>query len=100
MNNLRDLGFTDDDLAPDGGSDAFVDALVAWGDVDAVVRRVREHLDAGADHVAVQVLRTQKRGVPDARWRELAAPFREIPRGAVRSVAGVAGAVTGPTPPR
>ncbi len=81
MNNLRDLGFTDDDLAPNGGSDAFVDALVAWGDLDAVVGRVREHLDAGADHVAVQVLPTQKRGVPYAQWRELAAPFHEITRG-------------------
>jgi probable F420-dependent oxidoreductase len=81
VNNLRDLGFTDDDLAPNGGSDAFVDALVAWGDLDAVVGRVREHLDAGADHVAVQVLPTQKRGVPYAQWRELAAPFHEITRG-------------------
>lgn len=82
VNNLRELGFTDDDLAPEGGSDAFVDALVAWGDVDAVVGRVGEHLDAGADHVAVQVLPTTKRGVPDAQWRELAAPLREIGRGA------------------
>jgi len=81
LNNIRTLGFTDDDLAPPGGSDAFVDALVAWGDAGTVVGRVREQLDAGADHVAVQVLPTQKRGVPDAQWRELAAPFHEITRG-------------------
>ena len=62
------------------GEDAAVDALVAWGDADAVVGRIREHLDAGADHVAVQVLPTQKRGVPDAQWRELAAPLHEIGR--------------------
>jgi probable F420-dependent oxidoreductase len=75
VNNLRELGFTDDDLTPPGGSDALVDALVAWGDVDTVVGRVREHLEAGADHVAVQVLPAEKRGVPDEQWRLLAAPL-------------------------
>ncbi|GAA3135111.1 LLM class F420-dependent oxidoreductase [Planomonospora alba] len=54
-NNLRHLGFGDDDLAG-GGSDRLVDAIVAWGDADAVAARVREHLDAGADHVALQPL--------------------------------------------
>lgn len=78
VNNLRELGFTEDDLTPPGGSDRFVDALVAWGDVDAVVGRVRAHLDAGADHVAVQVLPAEKRGVPDEQWRLLAAPLREL----------------------
>jgi probable F420-dependent oxidoreductase len=78
VNNLRELGFTDDDLTPPGGSDALVDALVAWGDVDAVVGRVRGHLDAGADHVAVQVLPAEKRGVPDEQWRLLAAPLGEL----------------------
>ncbi|MFC4061707.1 TIGR03620 family F420-dependent LLM class oxidoreductase [Planomonospora corallina] len=53
--NLRHLGFGDDDLAG-GGSDRLVDAIVAWGDVGAVAARVREHLDAGADHVALQPL--------------------------------------------
>ncbi|MFB6438151.1 LLM class F420-dependent oxidoreductase [Streptomyces sp. NPDC056411] len=53
--NLRRLGFDDADFA-DGGSDRLVDAIVAWGDEDAVLRRVRAHLDAGADHVAVQPL--------------------------------------------
>jgi probable F420-dependent oxidoreductase len=54
-NNLRTLGYTDDDLAG-GGSDRLVDAVIAWGDVDAIKRRVDEHLDAGADHVCVQPL--------------------------------------------
>lgn len=54
LNNLRTLGYGDDDLA-DGGSDQLVDAIVAWGDEEAIAGRVREHLDAGADHVAVQV---------------------------------------------
>jgi probable F420-dependent oxidoreductase len=53
VNNLRALGYEDPDFA-DGGSDRLVDAIVAWGDEAAIARRVREHLDAGADHVAVQ----------------------------------------------
>ncbi|MFJ6747452.1 LLM class F420-dependent oxidoreductase [Streptomyces sp. NPDC091266] len=53
--NLRRLGFGDDDFAG-GGSDRLVDAIVAWGDVDAIARRIAEHHDAGADHVAVQPL--------------------------------------------
>lgn len=51
--NLRGLGFSDDDLA-DGGSDELVDAVVAWGDADAIVARIGEHLAAGADHVCLQ----------------------------------------------
>ncbi len=53
--NLRRLGWTDADLA-DGGSDALIDALVVHGDADAIGRGVTAHLDAGADHVALQVL--------------------------------------------
>ena len=54
LDNLRTLGFDDDDFA-EGGSERLVDAIVAWGDGEAIAQRVREHLDAGADHVAVQV---------------------------------------------
>jgi probable F420-dependent oxidoreductase len=53
VNNLRTLGYEDGDFA-DGGSERLVDAIVAWGDEQAIAARVREHLDAGADHVAVQ----------------------------------------------
>jgi probable F420-dependent oxidoreductase len=49
----REDGFGDDDLA-DGGSDRLVDALIAWGDPEAIAARIREHLQSGADHVAVQ----------------------------------------------
>lgn len=70
LNNLRRLGFTDDDFA-DGGSDRLVDALVAWGDVDAIAARVDQHRGAGADHVAIQVL-TERPEVPLTAWRELA----------------------------
>lgn len=64
-------GFGDGDL--DGrGSDRLVDAMVAWGPTDAVLARLREHHDAGADHVAVHAL--QRPGAPPAdAVRELAA---------------------------
>ena len=53
--NLKRLGFTDDDLA-DGGSDRLVDALVLHGSAVEVAERLKAHLDAGADHVAIQQL--------------------------------------------
>src|SRR4029450_8626647 len=71
MNNLRRFGITDDDIS-DGGSDHLVDTLVAWGDVDAVRARVQAHLDAGADHVAVQVLTPERGSLPLDEWRTLA----------------------------
>jgi probable F420-dependent oxidoreductase len=54
--NLKRLGWTDADLA-DGGSDALIDALVVHGDGPTVAAGVTAHLDAGADHVCLQVLR-------------------------------------------
>ncbi|HEX6499113.1 MAG TPA: TIGR03620 family F420-dependent LLM class oxidoreductase [Micromonosporaceae bacterium] len=54
-NSLRRLGWDDADFA-DGGSRALLDALVAQGSADDVAARLREHLDAGADHVAVHLL--------------------------------------------
>jgi probable F420-dependent oxidoreductase len=60
-NNWRRLGFTDEELAGEG-SDRLVDALVAWGDEEAIRSRVAEHHAAGADHVALQVLNPDKRG--------------------------------------
>jgi len=69
-NNLREFGFGDDDFA-DRGSDRLVDAIVAWGSIDAVVARVDAMRDAGADHVCVQVIRADD-DVPLAEWRELA----------------------------
>lgn len=55
LNNLRRLGWSEKDLA-EGGSDALIDALVARGTDDEVAERVSAHLDAGADHVCVQLL--------------------------------------------
>ncbi|HIZ36618.1 MAG TPA: hypothetical protein H9815_12635, partial [Candidatus Ruania gallistercoris] len=53
--NLQRLGFTEADFA-DGGSDALIDALVAHGRPEVVAAALTAHLDAGADHVAVQFL--------------------------------------------
>jgi len=53
--NLIWMGFTEDDIA-NGGSDRLIDALVAHGDAETVVAKLREHLDAGADQVAIQAL--------------------------------------------
>jgi probable F420-dependent oxidoreductase len=74
--NLRWLGWADDDLV-DGGSDALVDALVAWGDEAAIRGRIEEHLAAGADHVCIQPL--AGRGQIDlAPLRALAPALREL----------------------
>ncbi len=70
-NNLRRLGWGDDDLGH-GGSDRLVDAIVAWGDEEAIRARVQDHLDAGADHVCVQVLSSDPGGLPLDGWRRLA----------------------------
>jgi probable F420-dependent oxidoreductase len=69
-NNLRSLGYTDADLAG-AGSDRLVDAVVAWGDPEAVADRVRAHHEAGADHVCIQVVSASD-GFPSAEYRALA----------------------------
>ena len=74
LNNLRRYGFDDVDLAAPG-SDRLIDALVAWGDEETIAARVAEHRDAGADHVAVQVLTgadTAEATFPLEQWRRLA----------------------------
>jgi 2-methylisocitrate lyase-like PEP mutase family enzyme len=53
-NNLLRLGFTQADI--DDVTDRLVDGIVACGDIDVTVDRVQQHLDAGADHVCIQVL--------------------------------------------
>ena len=52
-NCWKSLGFGDDELAS-GGSDRFLDAMVAWGGVQAIEQRIKEHFDAGATHVCIQ----------------------------------------------
>jgi probable F420-dependent oxidoreductase len=72
-NNLRrlDPALTDDDFAG-AGSDRLVDRIVAWGDMDAVVARIQAHLDAGADHVCIQVI-DGGTDVNAQAWRDLSA---------------------------
>jgi probable F420-dependent oxidoreductase len=72
VNNLKRLGFTDSDVATPG-SDALVDALVAYGSTDAIAARLKEHLNAGADHVPVQVLADRDELLPAL--AELAGPL-------------------------
>ena len=69
-NNLVRMGFDPDELT-DGASDRVVDAIVAWGGVEQARQRVQDHLDAGANHVCVQVLTETEADVLDG-WRELA----------------------------
>jgi hypothetical protein len=69
-NNLRRQGYTDDDFTG-GGSDRLVDALVLHGSVDAIAAGLRAHLDASADHVAIQVL-TAEGHDPIPGYRQLA----------------------------
>lgn len=68
--NLRRLGFSEQDIR--GPSSTLVEAVVAHGNPDAVRTRVREHLDAGADHVCIQVLTADPATLPLHEWRELA----------------------------
>ena len=54
VGNLRRAGFTEKDVAG-GGSDRLVDAIVLHGNAATIARGIRAHIDAGADHVCVQV---------------------------------------------
>jgi probable F420-dependent oxidoreductase len=71
VNNWRRLGFEEADFV-DGGSDRLVDALFALGTAEAARARVRQHMDAGADHVCVQVITDGPGRLPLEEWRALA----------------------------
>jgi probable F420-dependent oxidoreductase len=70
--NFIRSGFTADDFMQNG-SDRLIDSLVAWGDDDAIADRLAQHRRAGADHICVQVLDADFRGLPLTQWRHLAA---------------------------
>jgi probable F420-dependent oxidoreductase len=72
LNSWKRLGFTDDDIAKPG-SDKLIDAVVAHGTADAIAKRLTEHLDAGADHVTIQVLGGPDKLLPTL--TELAGPL-------------------------
>ena len=70
-NNLRRLGWSDEDVAGEG-SERLIDAVIAVGDVETIVRRVQDHLDAGADHVCLQVREEKSTDPALGAYRELA----------------------------
>lgn len=69
VSNLRRLGFTEQDVEGDG-SDRLFDAVIVHGAVEALAAGVRAHLEAGADHVAVQVIGAED---PLPAYRQLSA---------------------------
>jgi probable F420-dependent oxidoreductase len=71
--NLLRHGFTAEDLA-DGGSDRLIDAVVPHGSAEEIAAVMRAHLDAGADHVALQAV--GEPGIPRAGWTALAEAMR------------------------
>lgn len=72
LNSWKRLGFSDQDVAKPG-SDHLVDSVVAYGTPEQIAARVTEHLEAGADHVPVQVLTSPAKLVPAL--AELAGPL-------------------------
>lgn len=90
-NNWLRLGFTDEEI--DGGAERFVDALVAWGDAEAVVAHLRRHLDAGADHACVQAMTPGHAFRPD---QQALAAIAEV---AAAALPGGMGGPAGPAAP-
>jgi probable F420-dependent oxidoreductase len=75
-NNLKRFGFSDEEIVDQ--HDRLVDAIVGWGSTDTVVARIKEHFDAGADHVCIQVLTDATGTLPMRQWRELAQATRGL----------------------
>jgi probable F420-dependent oxidoreductase len=71
-NNLRRLGFSDDDLANDG-SDRLIDTVIVWGDAATIAERARQHVAAGADHVCIQLRAASSSDICLAQFRAIAA---------------------------
>jgi probable F420-dependent oxidoreductase len=71
--NWQRLGFREEDLA-DGGSDRFLDAMVAWGDESTIRRRLQAHFEAGASHVCIQPLHPDGQPLPDLQALAALAP--------------------------
>jgi probable F420-dependent oxidoreductase len=66
------LGYTEADIAGGRGSDRLVDDLVFWGDLDTIAAKLHGHLDAGADHVGIQVIGIESGRSAMPQWRQLA----------------------------
>jgi probable F420-dependent oxidoreductase len=68
--SFRRMGFADEEIAELG--DRLVDALVPWGDADAVAAAISAQLRAGADHVAIGVTADPSQAASLGPWRQLA----------------------------
>ncbi|MCP4035781.1 MAG: TIGR03620 family F420-dependent LLM class oxidoreductase [bacterium] len=75
QNNLKQFGYEQADFA-DGGSDRLLDAIVAWGDEQAIRDRIQAHRNAGANHVCIQAFRPDGEMSPDLGALEALAPRR------------------------
>ncbi|UOX93220.1 TIGR03620 family F420-dependent LLM class oxidoreductase [Amycolatopsis sp. FBCC-B4732] len=69
---FRRLGYSESDIDGGRGSDRLVDDLVYWGDLEQVMGKLRAHLDAGADHVGIQVIGLEAGTTAMPHWRRLA----------------------------
>jgi probable F420-dependent oxidoreductase len=67
---FRRLGYTQEEI--DGAADRIVDDLVFWGDLETITAKLGAHLDAGADHVGIQVIGIEPGGSAMPHWRRLA----------------------------
>lgn len=65
-------GYTDADIDNGRGSDRLIDDLVFWGSLDDIVTKLQEHLEAGADHVGIQVIGVEPGQTALPQWRQLA----------------------------
>lgn len=76
------LGYTEADIDGGRGSNRLVDDLVFWGDLDTIVGKLHDHLDAGADHIGIQVVGIEPGQSAMPQWRQLAEALlpREPPR--------------------
>ena len=71
-NNWLRLGYTEDEIESD--ADRFIDGIVACAEVSTMAARVREHWQAGADHVCVQIISAEG----DNDFATLTSRFRQI----------------------
>jgi probable F420-dependent oxidoreductase len=69
--NLARGGWAEEDLAG-AGSDRLFDAIVAWGEGPQLRERVQRHFDAGADHVALNVVSATADRPAEAELRAIA----------------------------
>lgn len=70
VNNWKKLGFSDEEIT--GQSDRFIDEFVAWGSEEAIEEKVRQHWEAGANHVCLQALQLDGKSIDEKALEGLA----------------------------